>query len=294
MNLSKSTLQGVGALVVLGVLAAAGFFVVKPQVGEAFELQTKTANAQQAAELRQLRLNQLNKTAKDGGKVLGKTIESLVSIPERRDATEIERSVVAALDGNSSKLASFQYGTMDPTQPAYKAPTLSLKPLEAATVSDPADELAGGDAAAGAATTTESEASQPASGTEAPAAPAGESSVPESASGSPEDAINSTTGTTAPAIDPNPLGTELEAVPFTITIEDLSSSDTFAFLDKLQNQARLIHVVSVTSGASSSEDDGGDTGASTLTIYAYAFAGSDTNVKQFTENVTKAASNQDK
>lgn len=292
MNLSKSALQGIGALAVLAVLSAAGFLVVKPQVAEAFELQTKTSNAQQAAELRQLRLNQLNKTAKDGGEVLSETLKSLVSIPQRRDATEIERSVVSALEGNSGKLAAFQYGTMDPGQPAYQAPKLSLKPLENATVSDPADELSGSDSA-GKATTTDSEASQQSGSTEASSTPTAESSSPAtSESGSPSDAINSSTGTaTAPTVDPNPLGTELEAVPFTITVEDLPASETFAFLDRLQNQARLIHVVSVTSGASADEDNGG---VSTLTIYAYAFAGSDANVKNFAENVTKAASDEKK
>ena len=298
MDISKSTMQGIAALVALGVLSAGGFLIVKPQIVEGLDIQTKITTTQQAGEVRQLRLDEIEKTAKDGDKVLQETLASLKSIPQRRDATDIERSVISAMGDQANNLVSFQYGTMDPTQPAYKAPKLTLKPAEGSfAIGDPGDELSGDAAAPGVAASIPSEASAPSSTASAAPAPtegadpaAGSTSTNGSA-GSPNDAVENNGKSEPTMIDPNPLAADLEAVPFILKV-DMPASDTFAFLDRLQKQSRLIHVVSTTTTSSSSESsEEEDTGGSTptLTIYAYAFAGSDANVVKFTKNVAQAA-----
>jgi Tfp pilus assembly protein PilO len=251
MDISKSTMQGLGALALVGVLAGAGFLVVKPQVASAFELQNSTQEVEENTQLRELRLIKLQKADEDLPALKALVDAQLELMPSRRDAHTIQASVVKALEDiglSSTTLSAYSYGALDPAQPAFQAPKLSLTGPEAPfELTDPALEL------------VPAEAAPVAEGEEAPA----EGAEPAA------EAFAADPGATDMSLGPNAPAPAMAGVPFSITVNINSPEELMRFADQLQSGDRLITIASIVTT---------DSGA---TIYAYAFAGSDPLVEQW-------------
>lgn len=147
MELSKSATQGVGALVLVAVLAAAGFFVVKPQVEDAFALQTKTSDVKAATSIRELRLITLKTQSQNLNELKTQVGDLLLRIPATKDVTGIAGAVVDAMPAGVY-LKSFSHGALDGTVPKFVTPAVSLitmkppldlTPKKPAAVAAPAD-----------------------------------------------------------------------------------------------------------------------------------------------------------
>lgn len=288
MELSKSTMQGIGALALVAVLAGAGFFVVKPQVTQAFDLQSKTEEVQQISQARELRLVKLTKASKDITTLKKLVDGQLKLIPSRRDPQDIEASVVAALKSaglSDTNLTAFKYTALDPAQPSFKAPTLTLTPPAAPfELKDPADELkpadgAAGSAASGAASSS-GDSSAAAGSTDTPTAEATPAPATDGTAATDSTAGKSNLQNTFGAVangtleqstdeGPNSYAPAMAGAPFTVDVSISDPEQLMKFIDELQNQTRLITVVGVTSTQG------------TATIYAYAYAGSDALVQKW-------------
>lgn len=129
MDLSKNTTQGLGALALIGILAAAGFLVVKPQVEEAFAFQTKTSEVKAMTEIREARLVKLETENSNIDELSDEVNDLLLRIPSDKNVTDIAGAVVEALP-EGVYLESFSHGDLDPAQPSFKAPVAGLMPME--------------------------------------------------------------------------------------------------------------------------------------------------------------------
>ena len=129
MELSKSTTQGVGALVLVGILAATGFFVVKPQVEEAFSLQKETQSVRDTTAIREIRLIKLETESSNLSQLTADVDDLLLRIPSEKSVTDIAGAIIEAMPPGVY-LQSFSHGNIDPTQPSFTAPEVSLKALE--------------------------------------------------------------------------------------------------------------------------------------------------------------------
>lgn len=290
MELSKSAIQGVAALAIVGVLAAAGFLVVKPQLNQGFDLLSKTSSVNSQTDAEKARIAKLNTVANDGDAVLEDTLKSLQSIPQRQDVTDIAKSVINALN-DPTQLTSFKYGSLDSTKLEFKAPPLTLTPSESidsdlssgANVGATDTGAPAGDGAETSATGTDTAAGTANNGATASDTAAGTSAGTGTATTDPK--------TTTPA-DPNPKADTLSAVPFQIVVT-VPTDQIPEFLDKLQKQDRLIHVISATNDQTAGSP--GTTGAAATsdkvqtTIFAYAFAQSDANVDAFVKDLNSAS-----
>lgn len=287
MELSKSTMQGIGALALVAVLAGAGFFVVKPQVTQALDLQSKTEEVQQISQARELRLIKLTKASKDITTLKKLVDGQLKLIPARRDTDDIEKTVVEALEHAGlpdTALQSYKYSALDPAQPSFKAPTLTLTPPAAPfELKDPADELKPADGAAGSAASGASssgDSSAAAGSTDTPTAEATPAPATDGAAATDSTAGKSNLQNTFGAVangaleqstdeGPNSYAPAMAGAPFTIDVSISDTEQLMKFIDQLQNESRLITVASVT------------TSNGTATIYAYAYAGSDALVQKW-------------
>lgn len=251
MDISKSTMQGLGALALVGVLAGAGFLVVKPQVASAFELQSNTQEVEENIQLRELRLIKLQKADEDLPALKGMVDAQLELMPSSRDTHTIEASVVKSLEAMglpSTTLTTYSYGALDPTQPAFQSPKLALAGPEVPfELPDPALELA------------PVEAAPVAEGEEAPA----EGAEPAA------EAFAADSGATDMSLGPNAPAPAMAGVPFSVEVKISSPDELMRFADQLQTGDRLITIASIVSDGSKA------------TIYAYAFAGSDPLVEQW-------------
>lgn len=129
MNLSKSTTQAVGLLVLVVILGAAGFFVVKPQVEGAFSLQDQTAAAKSATQVREIRSNTLAKQSQNLPTLKENVNDLLKEIPSAKNVTDIAGAVIEAMPSTVT-LQSFSHGDLDAAVPNFKEPEVSLDPLK--------------------------------------------------------------------------------------------------------------------------------------------------------------------
>lgn len=129
MELSKGTIKGLGALTLVVVLAASGFFVVKPQVEAAFALQSDTKEAKQTTEIREIRLAKLEKENSNIDSLSDEVDNFLQRIKSSKEVTDIAGAVVRAIPAGV-ELLSFSHGEIDTAQPGFTAPGASLTPLK--------------------------------------------------------------------------------------------------------------------------------------------------------------------
>jgi len=210
MELSKSTTQGLGALALIGVLGAAGFFVVKPQVEEAFSLQTQTQEVRDSTGLREIRLVKLQTESSNLDQLTTDVNDLLLRIPSEKSVTDMAGAVIAAMPPGVY-LESFSHGNIDAKQPKFEVPEVSLTALE------PPFELV--------------------TGTVAPTPTAADKDAEEG-----DDAA-----ATAPATPTEEVTPALAGAPFILTVR-ASSYETLAnFIDIMQFQKRLITTTAITS-----------------------------------------------
>lgn len=211
MELSKSATQGLGALALVGVLAAAGFLVVKPQIEEAFDLQTQTSDVEAVTDTREIRLVKLETESSNIDQLGSEVDDLLLRIPSSKSVTNIAGAVVESLPAGVY-LQSFSHGALDATQPNFEAPVSSLAAF------DPPFELA-----------------DPAEATPVEEAPAEEGAEGEETAEATKTDV---------AADPAKAG-----APIIIAVT-ASSYDTLAeFIDIMQNQKRLITVTTINSSS---------------------------------------------
>jgi len=232
MNLSKSAIQGIGILASLGILAAAGFLVAKPQYDAATQLQQDTQDAQTQTTIRQGRLITLQKQDTNKTDLVNNVDQLLERITSSKDVYGIAAAVVNALP-QGVMLTSLSHGDLDPTQPHFKTPDISLDPIK------PPIDL-----------------------TKAAPAPAEDDSTDGStASPAPSPTPSADDSETVPA---------LAGAPIILTVQADSPEKITQFADTLQAQKRLINVVGITSSVAT--NTGAATLPWSATIYAYAYA----------------------
>jgi hypothetical protein len=247
MELSKSTVQGIGVLALLGVLAGAGLLVVKPQIESAFELQTEIRTVEDSTELRSIRLTAIQTQSPNLNDLDNEVNSLLEKVPSTKDVGGIAAAVVQALPTGVT-LNSFSHGVLKEGGPATVAPESSLVAGEVPL-------------------TLEDEAA-PAAAPAAGAAPVdGPPPTAEEGAAAEGEAAEEGAAPAAPApVDPNNVPA-FAGAPFIVVVDAASPEILMTYLDNLQNQDRLITVTAITS------TDSGVEGGLQATIYAYAFAG---------------------
>lgn len=247
MNMSESTIKGVGALVLLGVIAAGSFLVVKPQLEEALSLQSQTTDMKTQTDLRSDRLNLVQVRANEFD-TIAEDVDNLLSrITPDKFVTNIAAAVVNALN-EDVRLTSFTHGELDPSQPNFTAPKVTIEDLPL-----PFDVSAA--PSGGGASSSES--------------PSGD----EEAEGAPPSGLASSENPANPGQNSAAVP-RLAGAPFVLTVDANSYSALMNYVNSLQVQQRVITVLSV---VASTEGDGGVSG----TIYAYAFAGSSPAIQEW-------------
>lgn len=211
MELSKGATKGIGALTLVAVLAAAGFLVIKPQIDEAIELQSQTAEMRDMTDVREIRLSKLEAEKSNLDALSLEVNDLLLRITSDKKVTDIAGAVVAALPPGVN-LESFSHGPLDPAQPNFKTPLVALEAIEAPFTLEKVEAQ-----------------------TSAPAEAAEGEDVVEAPVVEPEVAVEVT-----PAF---------AGAPFIITVRASSFESLTNFMDVMQYQKRLITVVAVTSGA---------------------------------------------
>lgn len=227
MALDKNAIRGIGLLAFVGVLAASGFFVAKPQIEEGFKLASETADVNQATSTREVRLVKLQ-NEKENMAGLSEEVDGLLGkIPSDKKVSGIAEAVIQSMPAGV-QLLTFSHGDLVAGPPPYASPKVALS---------------------------------------SPPAPFTLTSPGAAASETDDEEKDSTTA--KPAEEGTPA---FALAPFTVTVSASSVESLTEYLDILQNQDRLVSVVSVTS-------TGMGAGETTATIYGYAFAGSTEQIK---------------
>ncbi len=216
MELSKNTIKGLGALTLVGIFAASGFFVVKPQIEGAMELSSQTADAEDLNEMRQLRLVKLQTESENIDTLTAEVNDLLLRIPSEKNVTDIAGAVIEAMPPGV-RLESFRHGALEVGAPAITLPEASI------TDTDPFFELVDPNAA--------------------PAAPE------EDAEEGEEDAAPAR----EPEPTADEVVPALATAPFILTVRASSYESLTNFIDIMQFQKRLLVVGAVESSA---EDGG--------------------------------------
>lgn len=208
MNLNQGTIKAIGSLTLLAVIAAGSFLVVKPQLEEAMSLQSQTTDMKTQTSLREDRLI-IVQTRADEFDSLAEQVDFLLGrVTPDKNVTDIAGAVVNALIPGID-LMSFSHGELDPTQPKYSPPAVTLKDFP---IPFDLSKPSGG----GAASSSSS---------------AGASSVNPANPGE-------TGGNTVP---------KLAAAPFVLTVVAQDYQTLMNFVNVLQSQKRVITVLSVSS-----------------------------------------------
>lgn len=129
MELSKSATQGLGMLALVGVIAAAGMLVVKPQVEEAFSLQSQIQEVKDTTSLREIRLVKLQTESSNLEQLTSDVNDLLLRIPSEKNVTDMAGAVIEAMPPGVY-LDSFSHGNIDAKQPEFEEPEVSLIALE--------------------------------------------------------------------------------------------------------------------------------------------------------------------
>lgn len=233
MALGKDTIKGLGALAVLGVFAAGGFFGVKPFVEQAFVYQSETKQTQEKNDMREIRLAKLTKES-ENMESLSKEVDSLlVQIPSSKDVSGIARAAIQALPEGVT-IKAFTHGYLDPEQPAYVAPEVTLVALQPPFILVPV---------------TEADPNSPAPVTEEAAA-----------------ADEEKKAAAAPDEKASPESIPLAAAPVQVEVSATNLEALNKYMDNLQQQSRLITVMGVVASADSEN-------GVTATVYLFSFTG---------------------
>lgn len=134
MNLDKNTIKGIGLLAFVGVLAASGYFVAKPQIEESFKLMNETQSVVDQTAIREIRLATLQGEKENLPALSEDVNELLTHVPSSKNVTGIAQAVIEAMPPGV-QLVKFSHGELVPGAPTFTVPTATLES------SDPPFEL---------------------------------------------------------------------------------------------------------------------------------------------------------
>lgn len=125
MKLTKNGIRAVGLLVLIGIFAIVGFFVIKPQVESALKLMSDTSAVNDATAIRELRLAELQNESENIDQLRSDVDQLLATIPSAKNVTSVAGAVIDSMPAGV-QLKSFSHGDLIPAGPNFAPADISL------------------------------------------------------------------------------------------------------------------------------------------------------------------------